>query len=270
MSSEITDQASRAARRAANSPWLERAARAGFVGSGVLHLLVGYIALQVAWSAASAQADQSGALGMLADSSAGRTVLWLGVIGFAGLALWQLTEAAFGSPGRESSEQSAARGKALGKALVYLALAVSSVSFARGGGRSSGDQSRDVTASLMRYSGGRALVVVAGLVVIGVAGYHVYKGLTRKFHDDLARRPGPAVEYLAVAGYVAKGVALAVVGVLFVVAGLRQQPSKATGLDGALKTLREAPLGSWLLTVVALGLAAYGLYSFARARLARL
>ncbi len=270
MTSGVTGQAGHAARRAANSRWLERAARAGFLVSGVLHLLIAYIALQVAWSIASAKADQSGALGLLSDSAGGRAVLWLGVVGFAGLALWQLTEAAFGSPGRDSADQAAARGKSLGKAVVYLALAVSSVSFARGGGRSSSDQSRDLTASLMKGSGGRALVVVVGLVVVGVAAYHVYKGLTRKFHDDLARRPGPAVEYLAVAGYVAKGVALAVVGVLFVVAGARQQPSKATGLDGALKTLREGPLGGWLLTVVALGLAAYGLYSFARARLARL
>lgn len=270
MTDDITDQAARTAKRAADSRWLERAARVGFVVSGVLHLLVAYIALQVAWSGTSGRADQSGALAMLAGNAGGKAVLWLGVVGFAGLALWQLTEAAYGSPGRGGNEQAAARGKSLAKAVVYLALAASSVSFARGAGRSSSDQSRDLTASLMKYSGGRALVVVVGLVVIGVGAYHVYKGLTRGFRDDLARRPGPVVEYLALAGYVAKGVALGVVGVLFAVAGLRQQPSKATGLDGALKTLRDGPFGGWLLTVVALGLAAYGLYSFARARLARL
>ncbi len=268
--SGIPDQAEHAARRAADSPWLERTARVGFVVSGLLHLLIAYIAVQVAWTGAKARADQSGALSMLADHSWGKAVLWVGVVGFAGLALWQLAEAAFGAPGRDAKDQAAARSKALAKGLVYLALAFSTLSFAKGSGTSSSKQSRDATASLMQQTGGRVLVVVVGLVVIGVGAYHVYKGVTRRFHDDLARRPGTGVEYLAVAGYVAKGVALAVVGVLFGIAGLRKQPGQATGLDGALKTLREQPLGSWLLTVVALGLAAYGLYSFARARLARL
>lgn len=258
-----------ASRRAANSRWLERAARIGFVVSGLLHLLIGYIALQVAWTGANASADQSGALALVADQSWGRAILWLGVVGFAGLALWQLAEAAFGSPGRAAKDQAAARGAALAKGLVYLALGLSTLSFARGSGTSSSKQSRDATATLMQNTGGRVFVVLVGLAVVGVGAYHVHKGLTRGFHDDLARRPSPAVEYLALAGYVAKGVALGVVGVLFAVAGLRRQPGRATGLDGALKTLREQPLGTGLLTVVALGLAAYGLYSFARARSAR-
>jgi hypothetical protein len=270
MSNGITEQAGHAARRAADSRWLERTARVGFVVSGLLHLLIAYIALQVAWTGANGRADQSGALAVLAEHSWGKAVLWLGVLGFAGLALWQLTEAAVGAPGRDAKEQAGARGKALAKGVVYAALAVSTFSFARGSGTSSSKQSRDLTRSLMEHGGGRALVVLIGLVVVGVGAYHVYKGLARKFHDDLAQRPGTAVEYLGVAGYVAKGIALGVVGVLFCVAGLRQQPSKASGLDGALKTLREQPLGTGLLTVVALGLAAYGLYSFARARMARL
>ncbi len=70
-------------------------------------------------------------------------------------------------------------------------------------------------------------------------------------------------------GYIAKGAALLVVGVLFIAAALHRNSSEASGLDGAMRTLREQPLGQWLLTLVALGLAAYGLYSFARARFAR-
>jgi len=121
----------------------------------------------------------------------------------------------------------------------------------------------------MSHNGGRVLVVVVGLAIIGVAGYHVFKGVTKKFCQDLVGDPGVVVEHLALAGYVAKGIALGIVGVLFVVAGARQQPNKATGLDGALRTLREQPFGGVLLTLVALGLAAYGLYSFARAKRAR-
>ena len=265
----IAAQAGQAARKVSRSPWLERAARVGFVISGLLHLLIAYIAVQVAWSRPSAKADQSGALSLLARHSWGEAVLWVGVVGFAALGIWQLAEALLPRIG-DVTDQLGDRAKALAKGVVYLVLAVSTLSFARGSGSSSSKQSRDFTASLMSHPGGRVLVVVVGLVILGVAGYHVYKGVTKKFCRDLVGNPGVVVEHLALAGYVAKGVALAIVGVLFVVAGARQQPSKASGLDGALRTLRDQPLGGVLLTLVALGLAAYGLYSFARAKRARL
>jgi hypothetical protein len=70
-------------------------------------------------------------------------------------------------------------------------------------------------------------------------------------------------------GYIGKGIALVAVGVVFVVAAVQQQVGKATGLDGALKSLRDLPAGTVILVGVALGLAAYGVYSFARARYAR-
>lgn len=265
----IADQAGHAARRASQSPWLERAARVGFVVSGLLHLLIAYIAVQVAWSRPSAKADQSGALSLLARHSWGEAVLWIGVVGFAALGIWQLAEALLPRIG-DVKDQLGERAKALAKGVVYLVLAVSTLSFARGSGSSSSKQSRDFTATLMSHAGGRVLVVVVGLAIIGVGGYHIYKGVKKKFLEDLVGDPGAVVEHLAMAGYVAKGVALGIVGVLFCVAGARQQPSKASGLDGALRTLREQPFGGVLLTLVALGLAAYGLYSFARAKRARL
>ena len=213
-------------------------------------------------------AAQSGALGLLAQHSWGEVVLWIGVVGFAALGLWQLTEALLPRVG-EVKEQLGERGKALAKGVVYLVLAVTTLSFARGSGTSSSKQSRDFTASLLSHTGGRALVVLVGLAILAVGAYHVYKGAKKKFCEDLVGNPGALVEHLGVAGYVSKGVALGIVGVLFCVAGLRQQPAKATGLDGALRTLREQPFGGVLLTLIALGLAAYGLYSFARAKRAR-
>ena len=266
--SQGTGEVGQAARKAANSDGLEMAARAGFAVNGVMHLLIGAIALQVAFGSSSKDADQSGALSTLAGSSAGRVLLWVGVVGFASLALWQLSEAVL-TRGR-GSDRAKGAAKAVGKCVVYAALAFTTLKFARGGGSSSSSQSQDFTASLLEKSGGRVLVGLIGLGIIGVGVYHVIKGLTKGFREDLVEQPAPVVEGLAVAGYVAKGVALAVVGLLFVVAGLRKSAEGASGLDGALTTLREQPFGTVLLTVVALGIIAYGLYSFARARYARL
>ena len=122
---------------------------------------------------------------------------------------------------------------------------------------------------LLQHAGGRLLVAGIGVVIIGVGGYHVMKGWTKKFLQSLSEKPGIPATRAGVVGYIAKGVALAVVGPLFVTAAAQNSPSKATGLDGALRSLRQQTAGPWLLTVVALGIAAFGVYSFARSRHAR-
>ncbi|HEU0103718.1 MAG TPA: DUF1206 domain-containing protein, partial [Mycobacteriales bacterium] len=216
-------------------------------------------------------ADQTGALGQIAEQPFGRVVLWVGVAGFVGLALWQLTEAAVSRGGEDDAKR---RGISAGKAVVYVALAWTTLSFARGGSSSSGGTSADVTASLMESGPGRILVGLIGLAVIAVGAYQVHKGATKKFLEDLSGtgggNVGTAVTRLGMVGYIARGSALALVGALFVVAAVRQQPGEATGLDGALRTLREQPYGAVLLAVVALGFVAFGLYSFARAKYAKL
>jgi hypothetical protein len=255
----------------------ELAARAGYLVSGVLHVLIGVLALRVALGGASEQADQSGALGTIASTPFGGIVLWFSVFAFLALGAWQVAKAISGGAPTSSgrSESSAGdRAKAAGRAAVYLALAAAAFSFARGGGSSSSAQTADATAKLMSAPGGRLLVAAVGLAIVGVGAYHVYKGWKKKFLQDLHRLPsgqaGPAVRRLGMAGYIAKGVALAIVGVLFVTAAATADPSKSTGLDGALHTLRDQPAGVVLLVIVGLGFVAYGIYSFVRARYGRI
>ena len=257
-----------AAREAGDHPALEMAARVGYAVSGLLHLLIGWLALQVAWSNSGKSADQSGALASLAGNGAGQVALWVAVLGFFGLALWQVAEAVGGYFG-EGMDAWAGRGKAIAKAVVYLVLGWTTLSFARGKQSSSKQQTVDFTASMLQSTAGRVLVVVIGLVIIGVGVYHVYKGATKRFLRDLAENPGTFATRAGQIGYIAKGVALAIVGLLFVVAGVTRRARTAGGLDTALHTLREQPMGPALLTLVAIGLVAYGVYSFARARYAR-
>lgn len=258
------------ARQASDHPALETAARVGYAVSGLLHLLIGWIGLQVAWGfgGSGKDADQSGALQSLAGNGAGKLALWVGVLGFLGLGLWQLADAAFGHPGSDK-EAWGRRIKAFSKAVVYLVLGWTTFNFARGKSSDSESQTVDFTTSLMSKPGGQWLVGIVGLVVIGVGAYHVWKGATEGFLRDLEKDPGTWAVRAGVVGYIAKGVALAVVGVLFVLAAMHANPEEARGLDGALRTLKDQPFGPGLLTAVALGIAAYGIYSFSRARHAR-
>jgi hypothetical protein len=197
-------------------------------------------------------------------------VLWFSVVAFVALGAWQVAKAIHGGFGSGSGE----RAKAAGRAAVYLALAFTALTFARGGGSDSSTQTSDMTAKLMSAPFGRVLVGAVGLAIIGVGIYHVVKGWKKKFLEDLQRLPsgsaGPVARRLGVLGYVTKGVALGIVGVLFVTAAVTADPSKSTGLDGALHTLRDQPAGMFLLVIVALGFIAYGAYSFVRARYGRI
>lgn len=251
------------ARSAGDHPVVEQGARVGLAANGLLHLLIAWIALQVAWGGSSSEADQGGALATLAGTALGSALLWTIAAGFALLALWQITEAFV-------RQDTGERLKLGAKAVVYLVLVVTTVSVVQTGSSSSSDgQTAGLTADLVSAPLGRALVVAVGLAIVAVGGRHVVKGWGKGFLEDLVEHPGEAVVALARIGYVAKGLALGAVGGLFVTAGLTADPNKAQGLDGALRALMEAPFGKGLLTVVALGLAAYGVYSFARARYAR-
>lgn len=251
-----------AADRVGDSRLVEWGARLGYAVSGLVHLLIAGIALDVAWFPSHRRANQSGALGALAHSPGGALLLWVTVAGFTLLGVWQLTETI--RPGSASY-----RAKAAGKLVLYAALGWTAFEFAIGSSTSSKAETKDFTAIVMQHTGGRVVIAAIGLAIVGVGGYHAFKGWKKKFLDDLRERPERGVVQAARAGYLAKGVALVVVGFLFLIAAARRAPSEATGLDGGLRTLSRAPGGTWLLSFVALGIAAYGVYSFARARHAR-
>ncbi|MBO1751580.1 DUF1206 domain-containing protein [Actinotalea sp. BY-33] len=257
----MTHSARSAAAEAGDHPVVEKGARLGYAANGVLHLVLGWLALQLALGSSSGDADQSGALAQLGSTAIGSVLLWLIVVGFVLLALWQLSEVAV----RDSAGD---RVKAGAKAVVYAVLAVTAFRSVQGSGSgSSGDeQTTSLTATLMEQPFGRVLVGLVGLGIIAVGVYHVVKGWKKKFLEDLQRHPGTWGERAGRAGYVAKGIALAVVGGLFGWAAVTHDPEEAQGLDGALQTILEAPFGQVLLVLVALGLAAYGVYSFFRAR----
>lgn len=254
------------ARKVGDNDLVEKGARLGFAVSGLIHLLIGWIALKIAWGFGGGSADKSGALETVAGGTTGPFLLWLAVIGFLLLAVWQVTEAVVGRHGGELTD----RVKAVALAAMYAFFAWSAFSVSRGASTSDEQKTDQTTSGLLSSPGGRVLVGLLAVAILAVAGYHVWKGWTKGFLDDLEKRPGQWAVRSGQAGFVAKGVALAVVGVLFGSAALSAKASEAGGLDAALKTLRDQPFGPVLLTLVALGIAAYGVFSFVKARHAKL
>ncbi|MGW4328877.1 DUF1206 domain-containing protein [Nocardia sp. NPDC004573] len=265
--------ASSTAERIAQNGVFAGLARAGYVMSGLVHLLIGYIAIRLAFGGGGS-ADQSGAMAELADKPGGAITLWAATGAFLLMALWRLVETMLGHASKPASDSKKSeafdRVKAFSLFVVYLGLAVTAFRFAQGSGQSSSSQSVGLTARLMQHTAGTVALVVGGLVVIGVGGYHVYKGASQSFLDDLRGSQGAFVRRLGTVGYIAKGLAVAAVGLLVILAATQSDPNKSAGLDGAIKTLGAQPFGMALLLVAGLGIITYGLYSFVMARSAKM
>jgi hypothetical protein len=270
MRSTTAARASGTARRASDSPAARALARAGLTARGVLYILIGLVAILVALGQTSQEADQQGALQLLAGQPYGLVALWLLGIGFAGYALWRLSEAAFGVTGEGNG--AGARLKSLVRALIYAFFAYLTFKIIAGTGTGSQTKKQqDLTATVMHHPGGQWLVGIVGLVIVIAGLVLVFEGIRRKFLkylqlSQLSPRARRIVEWLGVIGTAARGTVFALAGVLVIEAAVTYKPAKAGGIDKALLTLRNQPFGEFLLIIAALGLIIFGIYGLCEAR----
>lgn len=274
---EHVNDAQDAAGQAAQHPWVKNLARIGLAAIGVVYMLVGGLAFQLAMGSGGGGGDapdQETALQQIQAAPLGRFVLGLIAFGLFGYLVWRLTEA-FADVEDEGSD---AKGlaKRVGHALnglVYGGIGFQAgmlaLGMASGGGGESSRQ--EWTARFMSVPFGRWLVGLAGLFVIGYGLYQVYEAWTEKYRERLSYHQMEAserrwIDPLSRAGLVAHGVVLGLTGVFLIQAAYRFNSEEAQGLAGALNEIAQQPFGPWLLALMALGLVGYGVYKLAQAR----
>jgi Domain of Unknown Function (DUF1206) len=268
-SKPISSDVRASARSVTDSRWFEHAVRIGLLAYGVMHILIGWLGLQLAFGDRAGAPDHHGALHILAQQSGGELLLWVTGLGLFVLAVWQVAEAAWGHTTAEGGERAVKRLASAGKVVLYGVLGYSAIKTATAGSSKSNEDS--LTRKLLEQPAGQLIVVGVGVVIGVIAAALVKRGVTTSFRERL--RPGAltgpsgtVIKRLGQVGYVAKGVAFAVLGGLFVWAGATYDADQAGGLDTALRTLLDESIGPWLLVVVAAGIVAFGLYCFAWAR----
>lgn len=261
-----------AARQAAGSASLRLGARVGLAARGLVYVLIGVLAGKIA-AGGSERADQQGALQKISEQPFGNSLLWLVTAGFVAYGLWRLGEAAWGRRDEiDEKKRLVKRVESLASGLFYLLLAALALRFATGGGSGSHDS---LTLQLLDAPGGRMILTVIGLVVVGVGVGLAWRGINTDFEKQLTRTSMSSQTYglvrrLGQVGYVARGAVFAFVGVLVVEAALDHDPGKAGGLDVALHRVASAPHGVLLLSAAAAGLVSFGAYSCAEVRYRRL
>jgi uncharacterized protein DUF1206 len=257
-------------RRAAHGDTMSGLARWGLAARATIYLLIGVLALALAFGTRSGETDQRGAFQELTRHTGGTVLLWVIGIGLAAYALWRLSEAAFGVVGE--GKKTGPRVQSFARACIYGFFAVSAVKVASNAGAGSqASEQESWTAKAMQHSGGRWAVGIIGAVIVICGLVLIWEGVTRKFEKylDLRRmssKTREVVEFLGVVGSVARGIVFGVAGVFVIVAAVDNNPGKSRGLDRALRELADTSVGPWLLVAVALGLIMFGVYGFAEAK----
>ncbi|MBO0846962.1 MAG: DUF1206 domain-containing protein [Nocardioides sp.] len=266
---DIGDRAQQVGQEVQHSTSLDRGIRFGMVVYGIVHLVVAWLAIQLALGEHGQQASQQGAMQTLAHQSFGPLLLWLVAIGMFVLVVWRVLEVFLGHQEYDGGRRWRRRATSAFKAVIYGYVGYQALAFAMGSGTSS--NSTSYTKTLMNQPYGRWIVggIGVAIAVYGVA--YARRGWTEQFMENLDARgtigdTGTAYRWIGKVGYVAKGIAFLVVGGLFVAAGVTHDAQKSGGLDQALHTVLQQPFGPFLLILIAAGIACYGLFCFARAR----
>jgi hypothetical protein len=245
--------------------------RAGLIGYGLVHLLFAWLILQIAFGKPSEEGDQSGALRTLAEQPLGKSLVMAIGIGLAAMTLWQIYEAAAGHRADRGNERTLERVASAGRAAIYLYFAWTALKVYRSAASSSADKQQKLSGDLMNSAGGRWLVALAGIALAALGAGLIWYGVVKRFEKHLLTgEMGPTARKVArrlgVVGYVAKGAAYGIAGVLLTVAAITYDKEKARGLDATLQALREQAYGTVLLVLMALGIAAYAAFCVVQAR----
>ena len=252
------------AEKAAESKPVRAWARVGIASRGVLYVVVALLAAHLAVGDFDRRTDKDGAIATVAHQPFGRLLVLALAIGFAGYTVWRVCEVVL-------ADSWAKRAASAGKATLYGFICSTAVAYIVRAGHQSPKREHDITTRVMGWPGGRWLVAAAGLAIIGAGIYNGYRGLSQRYLKRLRLKElGPTerriVHVLAIAGMTARMLVFLVVGWFFVRAAVRFDPNEPIGLDAALRRVATGSHGPLVLGLIAAGLLAYGLYTFAEAR----
>jgi hypothetical protein len=257
------------------APWVERLARLGYISKGTVYVILGLLAAAAGAGIVGGEtADRRETLDFILRQPFGRVLLLVIAVGLLGYAFWRISSGFADSERRGNGLKGMAmRIGSIVRGALYAGFAIEVIRLAKGHAQGSGGDAstRHWTQRVMSEPFGRWAVALAGAIVIGYGVYQLYRAVTSKLGNQLRleRASGPARRLMVATsrfGMAARGIVFGVIGESLIRAAFRHDSRAAKGTSGALREIASQPFGAWLLIIIGIGLAAYGVYSFVNAR----
>lgn len=259
------------------APWVERAARLGYLVKGLVYVIVGTLAVQAAVGSGGRTTGASGALESISRQPFGRVLLIAVAAGLVGYALWRLVQGVFDVEGKGTDGSGLLkRFGYLVSGLAYGGLALEAVRIAVGAASGGDGQSQELwTARVLAAPLGGWLVGAGALVMFALAINAAVVAFGRMYRDklkldEMSEPEERLADVTAIAGLLGRGAVFGVIGWFLVQAAWQSDPQEAGSSSEALSAIASGPYGAWLLGAVALGLIAYGGYAMVQARYRRI
>jgi hypothetical protein len=249
-------------------------ARSGYAARGVVYLIIGAFAVLAAMGSGQ-PVDSHQSLQTILAQPSGSTLLWIIVIGLAAFAAWRAVQS-IQDPDHHGTDIKGLtiRIGLLASGVTYVLLALFAlgllISGFKGpgeGGSGGGGQTQDFLSHLLSWDHSNIVIRLIALVPLGVGIAHLIKGWKATFEKYFEADEGVMriVRPVSQFGLIARGVAFIEVAVLLMISGSRYQATNPPGIKDALNGIQNLPFGHIVLMIVALGLIAFAVYSFAEA-----
>lgn len=259
--------------RQGSNDWIEKLARFGFIAKGVIYVLLGIMAVMAAIGQGSAQqANRNGVAQLIFEQPFGRILSILLVIGIIGYVIWRFTEA-IKDPHHVGSDNKGII-KRIGyfvSGLVYTGFAISLIRQLAGSGGGSSNSRQTWTAKILEMDAGPFIIIIIGVIIViaGIAQFvKAYKAGFKKYLrlDGLQLETRKWITRIGRIGFSARGIVWLIIGYFIIRAGIESDASKVKGSQGAFSFLEQMSNGQWILLAVAIGVTAYGVFQFVKAR----
>jgi predicted cobalt transporter CbtA len=262
---------------AAYSPLMDTLTRIGYAVKGFIYVAIGFIAISSALGESNTPADQLGAIAEFSKFPFAQLILWTVLVGLISYSLWGVIRAIL-DPFHKGKDFKGLmeRGGYLISAITYATFVYPTYQLIIGARRGTGTNGTvEMASNIMSMPLGRWIVGAVGLAAIAAGLYQIYMGIKMDF-DQRFKPYALSAEQLRIAkqvgryGTIARGIVFGLAGYFLFLAAYQVKPGNARGFDAALDFLAKQSYGIWFLAVVAIGLIAFGIYSFMSAAWFRL
>lgn len=246
----------------------------GCIATGIIYLGIGVIAILSYLRVKDGGADETSLLAFLNDYLAGKFVVWGIVFGSLSYVIWRIYETIkdpynYGSDTRGLARRSGIALSSVADALLcYSAFRV-----VVGAGKESTDgqpdEYRQMVGTLMSENNAAWLVITGGAIILITAVVQLIYGVSRGYRErlDIAgfnAASRKTIHYLAIAGYICRGIILGIIGFFLAKAGVTGEPQHLVNTDKAFDFIGDN-IGGVVFNLVAVGTICYSLFMFSLA-----